>query len=382
MANTIRDFIIECELFPHSRENFEFLKECKEIEIAEKFINDQLFLSEANIDRLNEAVNFENNFFQESVDGCSLDVLTEQTNFKSGSLLSKIIDKICKIFKVFSKFFSKIANKFDDVSKSGQALLKKLNSTTFDENGIKGLMEIIDNVRKFEPAAFPIRRKQPYANKIKLKYVGPNYEHMTALKDGLAVALSDDVVIAEALFGDDNVQADPDRIGIMDPDEIYKAAITLYAGKESEILNVANNLITSWGYVKLHGLKIDVNTKSIYKTAEQLNSVSEKLLTLSEDIQLTVARFKSTVSTVATLSQQAKDAVTGSESGDSALIKLINDSAASHKFSDVVNKMNDVVGMITAAIGKTTRVYTQLNAYRRSVIANVNYYLKPEGEAE
>ena len=28
MANTVRDFIVECELYPYSRENFEFMKEC------------------------------------------------------------------------------------------------------------------------------------------------------------------------------------------------------------------------------------------------------------------------------------------------------------------------------------------------------------------
>ena len=381
MATTFKDFIAECELYEYSRENFEFMKECKEIEISEKFINDQLFLSEANALIENASFNLEEKFFQESVDDCSLEVLIEKTKTKSNGLLSKMINKILSIFKVFSKFFSKIANKFDDTTKKGQSVLSRINNISLDDDNIQKIINIVETAKKTDATAFPIRRKQPYASKIKLKYAGSANKDMLTLKDALAVALSDKTVIAEALWGDDNITPDLNRIGIMDPEEIYKAGVTLYMGKESEVLNIAKNLITSWTYVKRNGLTIEINTKTINKTAEQLNDICDKINKIHQDISISVSQLHGSVKLAA---QYASDAVNNrsndqdenSKSFSTSLGKILNAiNEDNPKYTNIVNTINQSVSMLTSSIGCTTKVYTQLNAYRRTVTTELDSYL-------
>lgn len=292
MATTFKDFIIECELYPYSRENFEFMKECSEIALTEKFINDQIFMSEANEFLKTDTIEFEDNFFQESVDNSSLEVLTEKFKIKSNNIIGKMLSRIFKIFNVFSKFFGKIGNKFDPITKKGQEVLSMIKKVTFDDEKLAKVKEIINNAKSNESTAFPIKINQPYSKHIKLNYGGHDRD-IVNIKDGLAVALSDNKVVAEALFADANDKnkvIDEKRIGIMDPDELYNIGITLCVGKEGAIMNSAKSLYNSWLHVRKNGLVIDVNTKNINKTAEKLDDVCKKLNELGSSIATEVGQ--------------------------------------------------------------------------------------------
>ena len=391
---TFGDFIIECQLFPYSRENFEFMKDCREIELSEKFISDQVFLAEAREVLADSTINLEENFFQESVDNSSLEVMTEKVNTKVKGLVGKMINRILKVFRVFSKFFGKIGNKFDPITVKGQEVLKMLANVTFDDEKLEGVKKIVNNAKGTEASAFPIRANQPFKKRVKLKYGGHDKD-VDTLRNDLAVALSNDKVVAEALLGNDG-DLDKQRIGIMDPDDLYTAGMTLCVGKEAAVMNVGKTLLNSWMHVKKAGLVIDVNTKSINNTAERLNELCDKISeaggTISNNVSQTYAAAKTTVNAASTVAAKAaekagdnKDAKdTGEDENNTKVTNVANGVAGAlanldanmPKASEITKVINDSVVMLTSAIGLTTKVYTQLNAYRQSVINGLYDYLK------
>lgn len=383
MATTFKDFIAECEMYPYSRENFELMKECSELALSEKFIKDQIFLAEAREKLESTEIVFEEGYFQESVDATSLEVLTEKYNAKSGSILAKLARAALKVFNTFAKFFAKIGNKFDPITSKGQNVLSKLNSITLDDDKIQRIRTIVDNAKRAEASAFPIKKNQPYFKNIKLKYGGHDQE-INELRNDLAVALSDKTVVAEALLDDSGDNIDMQRIGIMDPDDIKNAGMSLAIGKEKEIVNVVKSLYNSWNYVKQKGLVIDVNTKAINKTAEDLQKVCDKIKqsvdSISGQITSNYAIAKGTVSmvndTVAANQNMIKDAG-GSDNMINGIVGVLNRvNENMPNASQITAEINNAVSMITGSIGLTTKVYIQLNAYRQTVINQLYDYLK------
>lgn len=376
MATTFKDFIIECELYPYSRENFEFMKECKEIELTHTFINSQIFMSESMNKLRNSSIKIEENFFNESVDDYNLEILTESLNTKMNNIVYNIIKKISKIFNVFKNFFGKIGNKFDPITKKGQVVLKKLNSMTLNDQAIDVIDKIIDKAKKTDSSAFPIKSNQPFAKNIKFKYDGTR--DITKLKNDLAVALSDSKVIAEALFSDsEDKKVDKQRIGIMDPDELCDAATNIYIGKKSAIMNVCNSLYNSWKYVKANGLEINVNTKNINNTAKRLNDLCDKIndtfALKGEEIQQSYAinreKLAAANAAVNAVDNNIDSKGSNTINGIGELLKNID--AKLPESNDIIQIMNEAQLLLTSTIGLTTKVYVQLNGYRQLVINNL-----------
>ena len=46
MAATIKDYIRECDIYGYSQEHYDLMKECAEIDVAAKFIENQQFMAE------------------------------------------------------------------------------------------------------------------------------------------------------------------------------------------------------------------------------------------------------------------------------------------------------------------------------------------------
>lgn len=395
MAITFKDFIVECELYPYSKEHFELMKECSELELSEKYINNQIFLSEY-MDLSDSSIQLENNFFQESVEDSNLLFLTEKYADKFKSLLGKIVVKLSKIFKVFSVFFGKIGNKFDVITSKGQQVLKQLNSTELTNEQLDDLKKIIDTIRNEDKYKFPIKKNQPYAKKIKFTYEGKN-DAYAQLKDELAVALSDNTVVAETLFDSTNDHYDEERMSIMDPDDLYEIGIKLKSGTESDIINLVPNMLTSWSRLRKSGLIIHVNTNNINKTAEKLTYISKELSNALDEIKFKIgfgfdtglkAGNNAINNKFAANSEQKKDDSI-SHMKDAGLFayvaanygKLLNANGVQLSESDsakFMNYINDLTTKLTGVIGITTKVYTQLNAYRQAVIYKIDEYLNPK----
>lgn len=379
MATTFKDFIVECELYPYSQENFEIMKECSELALSEKFINNQMFLAENSDVISSDKIVFEEGFFSESIDSNNLEYLIEKHNAKSVGIIARIVKAAFKVFNTFAKFFGKIGNKFDPITVKGQKILTRLNEATLSDEEFNHIKKIIDTIKKADSSAFPIKKNQPFLKFIKFKYNGNDRQAYDELKNDLAVALSDKTVVAEALLNNKGIDVDMNRIGILDPDDIKTAGIVLATGKEKQLVNVVKVLMNSWSYIKKNGLVINVNTKSINKTAEELQDVCDKIRqtvsVITDNISRNYSVAKSTADAAANKTTDTSS--TGGVAG--AIVDLDMSLPTTTELIDTINK---AVSILTSSIGLTTKTYIQLNVYRQNVVNQLYDFIFTEKNEE
>jgi len=381
MATTFKDFMVECELYPYSRDHYDLMKECSELELMEKYIENQIYVNESKAMLENGNFHIGENYLAESINQTELDVITEAFSDKVNNLIVKLSKMIMKIFKTFSTFFGKLGNKFDPITTKGQNVRSKLGSVTLDDEKLAKIKEIVDGAKNNQASAFPIRKNQPYAKNIKMTY-GGHAEYYNDLKDALAVALSDKTVVAEALLNDSGDNIDSERIGIMDPDEIRAAGTALTIGKQRQIMNVTKSLYNSWKHVKANGLEIEVNTKSINKTAKDLNDLCDKINEMVKKVTDGAVRNYAVAKSVVdkTADAATKEVSKQDDVHDSPILgiaSILNGvSNNSPTASNVSKEINNTVSMLTNTIGLTTKVYMQLSAYRQTVINQLYDFLK------
>lgn len=359
MAQTFKDFITECELYPHSQEHFELMKECSELALTEMFIENQEFMTEHAA--LTEGVTLTEGYLQESVDESTMDVMLEKFQVKKNGLMDKIMTGLKKIIDVFRNFFRKIGNKFDGVTATGQEVRNKLASATITDDDISSLKEIVAGVKSRDGAKFPVAAKQPYLSKIKLgKYTSTDPE-VVKLKNDLAAALSDQVVVAQVTTSEGGGGLNKDAIGALPPDAIKDAAWRLAVGDKSMIVGVLTSLASAWKDAHLKGMYIKVNTKEIDKIAEDLQKISDKISEMGRQH-----------------SQQGK--------AGAVLAAGVINAVAKEKIvdpdSDYMDTINQVYTAITTSIGQTMKIYTSLNSYRNGVIAGLESFLKNKKNSE
>ena len=105
MAYTIRQFINECDNYQYSQEYFDILKESMEIDLMERYIKNQQFITESNID----TSVYTENFFMEA-DDKSVEDIKKATNKKKVGLLTKILTIIRRLAAKFITSIRKIVN--------------------------------------------------------------------------------------------------------------------------------------------------------------------------------------------------------------------------------------------------------------------------------
>ena len=72
---TFRDLMTECLMYNHSAEHFDLMKECSELTLTCKFIEDQQFMAENAAEINSGIVTFTEGYLQESYDESTLEVL-------------------------------------------------------------------------------------------------------------------------------------------------------------------------------------------------------------------------------------------------------------------------------------------------------------------
>ena len=73
MATTFRDFIVECDMYPHSLEAYELMKECCELQVTAQFLENQEFLQENAAILTDGNVTFTEGYFAETVDSATIE---------------------------------------------------------------------------------------------------------------------------------------------------------------------------------------------------------------------------------------------------------------------------------------------------------------------
>jgi hypothetical protein len=285
-------------------------------------------------------------------------VLTEKFVDKAKSVGAKIWRGIKKALKGFINFFRKIGNLFDKTTAEGQKVRHKLNGMKLTDDQVSSIQRIIDTAKGNKTSSFPVAPNQPYLSKIKLQYMANDSSSFGDLKNDLAAALSDTVVVANVLSTANNSNVDSETIGAVPVDAIKHVCKTISKGNRHQILGAVKALSGTWLDVKKNGLKIKVNTKQIDKDAQDLQDICQDLEQAGKaDAQL-VGALAGAAANVA---------------GD----KIPNvDIANVDVGAEAAGAINQAYAMLTSAIGQSTRIYTKLNAYRQSVITSLSNYLK------
>lgn len=349
MAKTFKDFVLECDMYPHSRENYELMKECSELEIMEKFLEDQKFYQEHAEQLTAGDISITESYFQESVDQNTIEAFNEKYKEKTNSIGGKIKGGLLRIIRTFANLFAKIGNKFDETTSAGQKVLSKLNSMKLTDQQVADIKKIVDNAKSKDSSSFPIAPNQPYLKHVKLQYVS-NDSTFSELKNDLAAALSDKTVVANVFSTKSGTNVNADTIGAVPVDTIKDTCYAVIKGNNHQIVGALQALSSTWLDVKKNGMKIPVNTKQIDKNAQDLNDICTKIEQMGkENAQIAGA-----------LAGAVGNAVNGDNSPGAQVMK----------------EMNDAYAKITSCIGQSTRIYTKLNAYRQSVITGLSNYLK------
>lgn len=126
---TFKDVILEASMYDHSKEYFELCKECSELELTEKLIEDQKFAQENA--SLFEGAELSENYFSEAAEESVIVALTEKADNKKKGLLSRIGSGIKSLIRRFANFLLKMVG---NEKKKG---LKKKAKEKLKDKGFK-----------------------------------------------------------------------------------------------------------------------------------------------------------------------------------------------------------------------------------------------------
>lgn len=128
---TFNDFMLECELYPYSNEYFELMKESSELELMEKYLENQKFVR--NNSKIINSGNFMEGYFSESIDTGNITALTEAAAEKAKGLLSKIGNMIKKLLGPIINFFKKIWAKIRGTDQRTKKIADFFKSITIND---------------------------------------------------------------------------------------------------------------------------------------------------------------------------------------------------------------------------------------------------------
>ena len=126
MAQTIGQFITECENYQYSQEYYELLKECSELKLMERYLENQDFMEGVSSDE-----EFTEGFLMEAGNEETKGNVKKSFKEKSSSAWNKIVTTAKNLLKKAINFFTKIGNLFDEQSRTAGRILKY-----FAKNGV------------------------------------------------------------------------------------------------------------------------------------------------------------------------------------------------------------------------------------------------------
>ncbi len=102
MAQAFKDFVVECEMYPYSKENFEIMKECEEISLLSKMLENHYVLQELALD----SVQFESTSYMTEYTQ-PIEVIEESVKDKITSLINKVKMMFAHLLDVITRFLTK-----------------------------------------------------------------------------------------------------------------------------------------------------------------------------------------------------------------------------------------------------------------------------------
>lgn len=347
MATTFRDFIVECDMYPHSLEAYELMKECCELQVTAQFLENQEFLQENAAILTDGNVTFTEGYFAETVDSATIESIEASFYEKANNIGAKISNGFKKLLQTFVNLLVKLANKLDSqvhTANQIRAAFKK-NGSTYSDDVLNKIAEVIRKAQG-ENSAFVPHDSNPSEKMMSkldanIKNVGIRGKEKMLPSKYLFAALSDTYVIADTSgFGEQSpITAD-------DLSSICKKITANSARKGAEFAAVRNYMSTIQKNINSTGLKINVNASSIKKVVDELNELLKK--------------FESNKNAM----QGYIDANKGKPADEIEQPVKGNKKAAGFN----AYQLNDIYSRLVPITSNTIKVYTSLASYRSTII--------------
>jgi len=147
MAKTYGELILEYENFAHSKEHFEMMKECYEIELMTQYAESQQFMVENMAEIREQYTEFDESYFIEATDEeTAKDVASAAASKKEGFLKkawNKIMEALRNVGRFFVRIFENLRRRAANLDKFEAKYKGKIKS--IDEMGEEKLASAIKN---------------------------------------------------------------------------------------------------------------------------------------------------------------------------------------------------------------------------------------------
>ena len=338
MAQTFKDFMIECELYPYSKENFELMKECVELKLQERYLENARYIAstaaiftEANGFHLSEG------YFQEAVDDSFLEATAENTGKKKIGLIGKIINGVKWLIGKLAKFFNFIGGKLEKLSEKFNPVLEKVRAFDITKDNAEALRDAIwsKGTSAWNNTAIP------FINKLAFKYKDVSGDVRAAIDYYCCI-----------LFGSDGFFIKPgDTNGPIN--------LANYDGmlRGSDITNIANHFIqciTTGADTSSLQTKLQEKAEVIQKKGIKVES--DKAIAAAGDALAEVQKKLDEQTAIWNSKQAADDELGGFD-------------------ADNISAMQKALADFTKSVGATQRFYADLAKFKADGVKNLNAFI-------
>lgn len=338
MAQTFRDFIVECELYPYSKENFDIMKECAELRLQEKYLENARYIASA-ASTFTEANGFHlsEGYFQESVDADFLEATEADAGKKKLGILGKIINGVKWLIGKLAKFFLFIGGKLEKLSEKFNPILDKIRAFDITKENAEALRDAIwaKGTKAWNTTGLP------FVNKLAFKYKDVSGDVRAAIEYFCCICFA------------------PDEFFIKPGDTTGPINLADYDGmlRGSDITNIANHFVQC--------IKTGADTSSLQaKLQEKAEVIQKKGIIVENDKRIAEA---ATALEEVQKKLQEQEAIFKQKAADDAELGGFD--------AENISAIQKALTAFTKSVGATQRFYADLAKFKADAVKNINAFI-------
>ena len=346
MAQTLGQFIEECELFEYSKEYYELVKECSELALMERYIENQEFITECV-----DASVYTEGYFMEADSEESNTTVKKSFGEKAKDLGNKIIKFFKTLIPKLISALTKFKNLFDETTRSANAIYNDLKKNGVSKETSDLIIELyhtqIDKDDKTNDAGFELHKNQPFEAKIALdKSITSDRAKDTIMI--LSGSLSNTSVRVKQKSKTKDYNRKNKTIGAVPIKTISKVCkeLTNPKNKSYDYSGSIHTLEQAYQDVKTNGFEITVNSKELDKIIKELQEMNTRLTIMSGQ------------------TEYDRDNIVRNAAGPAI---------ADHEAS-IYNIKIDGINKINACVASTLTIYSSYATYRKKFISGMSKY--------
>ena len=275
---TFGEFVREVELYEYSQENYDLVKECAELQVIGRYIDNQKFIAENAAFVESAGSVYGDGYFMESVSENDIQALEESFKTKAGNIASKLKNAIKKAWITFCNFITKIFGRLDADGQAALKLIEEINKNCsgYSESDYKRIADTLNTWYGGNKDMYFIQHSNKIRSKMKVHKL--NTQFIDGVINAAGNAGSAMAAAIHTILCTDTMIVFPlsnDRQG-MDPNKIanyVKQFINAKSVNDIKAITAAINAESPG--VLANGIEIDTREKSVKKTIDNLNKVKE-----------------------------------------------------------------------------------------------------------